>query len=133
MKYQELTEKIIGCFYTVYNTLGYGFLESVYEKAMLIELHKQGLKAVAQYPIKVYYDGQVVGEFSADILVEDCVVLELKAIKVLIIANEAQLLNELNSTEFEVGLVLNFGVKPEVRRKTFDNALKKYRPPSRQP
>jgi GxxExxY protein len=127
MKYEPLTEKIIGCFYTVYNQLGYGFLERVYENALLIELGKQGLKAASQVPIHVYYDGLVVGDFFADIVVEDKVVLELKAVRKLKMEHEAQLLNELNATEFEVGLLLNFGLKAEIRRKIFDNERKKYR------
>jgi GxxExxY protein len=126
MKYETLTEKIIGCFYTVYNRLGYGFLERVYENALLIELRKQGLKAESQVPIHVYYEGQVVGEFFADIVVEDKVVLELKAARRLTVEHEAQLLNELNATEYEVGLLLNFGPKAEVKRKIYDNERKKY-------
>ena len=127
MKYEELTEKCIGCFYTVYNYLGYGFLESVYEKAMLIELRRQGLKASRQQPITVYYLDEHVGEFYADILVEDKVVLELKAARILTVENDAQLLNELNATDYEVGLLLNFGPKPEIHRKVLDNERKVYR------
>ena len=127
MKYEELTEKCIGCFYTVYNYLGYGFLESVYEKAMLIELRRQGLKASRQQPITVYYLDEPVGEFYADILVEDKVVLELKAARILTVENDAQLLNELNATDYEVGLLLNFGPKPEIHRKVLDNERKVYR------
>lgn len=126
MKHQELTQKIIGTFYTVYNTLGYGFLEKVYENAMVIELQSAGLEVAAQYPINVYYREQVVGEYMADLLVAQRVIVELKAVRTLLPEHEAQLLNYLNATRYEVGLLLNFGVKPEVKRKIFDNPRKKY-------
>lgn len=126
MKHKGLTEQIIKAFYTVYNTLGYGFLEKVYERALAIELGKMGLSVTCQYPINVYYDGQVVGEFFADILVNDCVIVELKATRGLVKEDEAQLLNYLNATEYEVGLLFNFGPKPEIKRKIFDNERKKY-------
>ena len=126
MKNQELTQEIIGAFYTVYNALGYGFLEKVYENALSIELNKNGLRHVCQKPISVYYDGQIVGDYVADVLVEDCVILELKAVHKLTIEHEAQLLNYLNATKFEVGLLLNFGPKPQIKRKIFDNDRKKY-------
>ncbi len=126
MKYKGLTEQIIKAFYTVYNTLGYGFLEKVYERALAIELVKMGLTVTCQYPINVYYDGQVVGEFFADILVNECIIVELKATRGLVKEDEAQLLNYLNATEYEVGLLLNFGPKPEIKRKIFDNERKKY-------
>lgn len=129
MKHSDLTGKIIGCYYTVYNNLGYGFLESVYEKAMAIELAKQGLNFVCQHPIAVYYDGQVVGEFRADILVEDAVIVELKAASQIAIQHEAQLLNYLNATDYEVGLLCNFGPKAEYKRMVFSVERKKYRPP----
>jgi GxxExxY protein len=127
MKYEELTEKIIRAFYTVYNALGYGFLEKVYENALVIELRKMGLRVVTQYPINVYYDGQVVGEYFADILVEDLVIIELKAVRRLLKEHEAQLLNYLNATSYEVGLLLNFGPEPQIKRKVFDNERKTYR------
>jgi GxxExxY protein len=126
MKYEDVTEKIIGAFYTVYNTLGYGFLEKVYENALAIELRQIGLQVACQYPVNVYYDGQVVGEFFADLLVGDCVIVELKAVRILLTEHEAQLLNYLNATQVEVGLLLNFGPKPQVRRKIFDNGRKRY-------
>jgi GxxExxY protein len=129
MKHKDVTDKIIGCFFTVYNELGYGFLESVYERAMMIELEKQGLRVACQYPIRVYYDGQVVGDFRADLLVEDRVVVELKAAPQLAIQHEAQLLNYLNATGYEVGLLLNFGPQARFKRKIFDNERKCYRVP----
>ena len=126
MKHEELTRKIIGAFYTVYNTPGYGFLEKIYENALAIELQKIGLHVVYQQPIEVYYNGQVVGEYFADLLVEGCIIVELKAIHTLTSEHEAQLLNYLNATDHEVGLLLNFGPKAQVKRKVFDNKHKKY-------
>ncbi|MEW6618993.1 MAG: GxxExxY protein [bacterium] len=120
-KHKELTEKIIKAFYKVYNTLGYGFLEKVYENAMVIELTKLDIPAIPQSPIKVIYEGKVVGDYLADILVNNKVIVELKSTKCLADEHEAQLLNYLKATEIEVGLLLNFGPKPEVKRKAFDN------------
>ena len=118
MKYEEITERIIGCAYKVYNTLGFGFLESVYEKCLLIELNKVGLKIEPQLPIKVYYDSQIVGEFVADILVEDTVIVELKSVRHIVKAHEIQLVNYLVATKKDVGLLLNFGEsKVEIKRK----------------
>ncbi len=118
MEYKDLTEKIIGCAYLVYNKMGFGFLESVYEKCLLIELGKAGLRAESQKPIVVYYDNEVVGEFVVDIIVEDTVILELKSVSRIIKAHEVQLVNYLVATGKPVGLLLNFGEeKVEVRRK----------------
>ena len=118
MQYKELSENIIGCAYKVYNQMGYGFLESVYEKCLLIELGKAGLKAESQKPITVYYNGEVVGEFFADILVEDAIILELKSIRRIVTAHEVQLVNYLVSTGKEVGLLVNFGEQGvEIKRK----------------
>lgn len=124
IKYKTLTEKVIQVFYKVYNKLGYGFLEKVYENAMAIEFRKEGLSAVFQSPIKVVYDGEVVGEYFADILVDDKVIVEIKATRALALENEAQLLNYLKATDIEVGLLLNFGPKPEIKRKVFNNSRK---------
>jgi len=123
-KHKELTEKIIKIFYRVYNELGYGFLEKVYENGMMIEFKKDGILAVSQSPIKVFYEGEVIGEYYADILVDNKVIVEIKAAKRLTEENEAQLLNYLKATDIEVGLLLNFGSKPEVKRKAFDNLRK---------
>ena len=123
-KHKELTEKIINIFYRVYNKLGYGFLEKVYENAMMIEFKKDGIPAVPQFPIKVFYEGEVIGEYYADILVDNKVIVEIKAAKRLVEENEAQLLNYLKATDIEVGLLLNFGTEPEVKRKAFDNTRK---------
>jgi len=124
IKHKELTEKIINIFYRVYNKLGYGFLEKIYENAMMIELKREGILAVSQSPIKVFYDGEVIGEYYADILVDNKVIVEIKAAKRLVEENEAQLLNYLKATDIEVGLLLNFGTEPEVKRKAFDNTRK---------
>jgi GxxExxY protein len=118
MDHKELTEKIIGCAYKVYNEMGFGFLESVYEKCLLIELKKAGLQAEEQAPIHVFYDGENVGEFFADIVVEGKVILELKSVRRVIRAHEVQLVNYLKATRTPVGLILNFGEeKVEVKRK----------------
>jgi len=123
-KYKELTERVLKIFYRVYNKLGYGFLERVYESAMMIELKKEGIPAISQSAIKVFYDGEVVGEYYADILVANKVIVEIKAAKALAEEHEAQLLNYLKATDIEIGLLLNFGTKPEVRRKAFNNSRK---------
>jgi len=123
-KLSSLTDAIICCFYTVYNALGYGFLEKVYERALMAELAKRGIPAAAQSPITVYYQEILVGEYFADILVENCVILEIKAVKGITAEHEAQLLNYLKATPIEVGLLLNFGPEPQVKRKVFDNSKK---------
>ena len=124
MKYKELTDQIIKIFYKVYNTLGYGFLEKIYENGMMIEFRKEHTSAEAQWPIKVFYDNEVIGEHAADILVDGKVIVEVKAVKSLIQDHHAQLLNYLKATDIEVGLLLNFGPKPEISRKVFDNFRK---------
>ena len=126
-KHSELTEQIIKAFYAVYNTLGYGFLEKVYENAMLIELKKMGLNALAQKPVKVYYEGEPVGVYFADLLVEDKVMLELKTSEGIAPENEAQLVNYLKAADIEVGLVLNFGKKAQFKKKAFSNEYKESR------
>jgi GxxExxY protein len=123
-KYRVLTEGIIKVFYKVYNTLGYGFLEKVYVNAIMIELSKAGVDAIAQAPIKVLYEGHVVGEYFADILVDNKIIVEVKAARALALEHEAQLLNYLKATDIEVGLLLNFGAQPEVKRKVLDNYRK---------
>lgn len=123
-KYRSLTEKIIKIFYRVYNNLGYGFLEKVYENAMMIEFESENISATSQFPIKVFYDNKIIGEYFTDILVDDKVILEIKATKTIALGHEAQLLNYLKATNKEVGLLLNFGPKPEIKRKVFDNYRK---------
>jgi len=121
VQHKELTKKIIAAAYHVYNKMGFGFLESVYEKCLLIELGKIGLKTESQKPIIVEYENEVVGEFKADILVEDTVILELKSVRQITRAHEVQLVNYLVATGKQVGLILNFGEqKVEVKRKVKD-------------
>ena len=127
LKHADVTEKIIGIFYEVYNELGYRFLECVYEESLAIALHQAGLTANRQIPLPVWFRGHKVGEFRADQLVENCVLLELKAARSLDPAHEAQLLHYLKSTEVEIGMLLNFGTRPQFRRLIFDNDRKKIR------
>jgi GxxExxY protein len=122
--HSEITSKIIKAFFKVYNTLGYVFLEKIYENALILELEEMGLKAVKQHPIKVFYNSKEVGEYFADIIVENCVIIELKAVDKLAGIQEAQLLNYLKATNIEVGLLLNFGTKAEYKRKVFNNNRK---------
>ena len=124
VKYKELTEKVIKIFYRVYNKLGYGFLEKVYENAMMVEFKKEGMTVLPQSAIRVFYENEVVGEHFTDMLVDNKVIVEIKAAKSLAAENEAQLLNYLKATDIEIGLLLNFGPKPEVKRKVFDNDRK---------
>ena len=124
MKHELITEKIIQAFYKVYNTLGYGFLEKVYQNALCIELESMGFKAEKEKKILVYYNGNIVGEYYADLIIEDLIAVELKAIETLVEENEHQLVNYLEATKIEVGLLLNFGKKPQLRRKIFDNDKK---------
>lgn len=119
--HSEITGTILECFFKVYNTMGYGFLEKVYERALVIELQSAGLSCAAQLPIKVFYEGEEVGEYFADILVEDVVIIELKAAEGLREEHEFQLINYLKATDVEVGILLNFGKKPQYKRKIFSN------------
>jgi GxxExxY protein len=125
-KHSDLTEQIIGAFFAVYSALGYGFLENVYVKALMIELKKRGLNVQDELPIHVYYDGQLIGEYYADLVINELVILEIKAAKALAAEHEAQLLNYLKATPYEVGLLLNFGPKPETKRRSFDNNRKEW-------
>ena len=124
LKHRELTEKIIGVFYEVYNELGHGFLESVYEKAFDIALTSKGIAVLRKIEVPVWFRGQKVGDFEADMLVEKYVLLELKAGRGLDAAHEAQLLNYLRATEIEVGMLFSFGLKPEFKRLVYDNVRK---------
>jgi GxxExxY protein len=125
-KHSDLTEQIIGAFYAVYSALGYGFLEKVYVNALMIELRQRGMNADDEFKINVYYSGQQVGEYYADLIVNNLVILEIKAVKNLADEHEAQLLNYLKATPYEVGLLLNFGPKPETKRRSFDNTRKEW-------
>jgi GxxExxY protein len=122
--YEELSKEIIGAFYRVHTKLGFGFLERVYENSLAIELKKINLDVEQQVPIKVYYDGTVVGSYIADIVVNDLIILGLKAGEAISPEHEAQLLNYLKATEFEVGYILNFGKKATFSRKVFENDRK---------
>lgn len=124
LKSTDITGQVIKAFYTVYNALGYGFLEKVYENAMLIELRQLGLAVLSQASIDVYYGDAQVGQYSADLLVNDQVLVELKAARTLLPEHEAQLLNYLKATPYEVGLLLNFGPEPQIKRKIYDNERK---------
>jgi GxxExxY protein len=128
-KHGEITEKVIGVFFDVYNELGFGFLESVYHNAMLIALEQAGLNAESLVRLPVYFRGQLVGEFVADIRVERAVILELKAAEALATPFDSQLLNHLKATSCEVGLLLNFGPKPKFKRLAFSNDRKRLRLP----
>ena len=123
-KHSYLTSEIINRFYKVYNTLGYGFLEKVYEKALKYELEKAGFHVDRQKPINVFYETELVGEYIADLLVENKVIIEIKASEAICEEHENQLINYLKATEIEVGLLLNFGKKPEIKRKVFTNNRK---------
>jgi GxxExxY protein len=122
-KYSNLTEKIIHEAYYVYNTLGYGFLEKVYENALFNRLKNVGLNTKIQQPINVYFENDLVGEYCADLIVENKVIVELKAIKDILDIHETQLVNYLKATNIEVGLLINFGPKIQIRRKVFSNNI----------
>ena len=123
-RHSELTDAIINAFFHVYNALGFGFLEKVYRNALIHELKKRGYQVESEVKIKIYYDGVFVGEYIADIIVNGLVILELKSASAIAPEHEAQLLNYLRAANIEVGLILNFGPKPEIKRKVFDNSRK---------
>jgi GxxExxY protein len=123
--HKELTESIIKAFYDVYNELGFGFLEKVYQNSLYLELMARGFEVEAQKQIKVHFKGFEVGEYYADLLVNNTIILELKVVEGIIPEFEYQLINYLRGTDKEVGLLLNFGLKPEFRRKIFENSRKK--------
>ena len=120
LKYKEKTDKIIRGFYEVYNELGYGFLESVYENALYIILKGYGLHVEKQKDISVYFRGQVIGQFKADLIIDEKIVIEIKAVSHFIPAHEAQIINYLKATSLEVGLLLNFGKAPEFKRFVYE-------------
>lgn len=126
-QHSDITQVILKAFYQVYNTLGYGFLEKVYENAMRIELHRLGLLCLNQQAIDVYYNAEKVGLYYADLIVNNCVIIELKAADSLLPEHEAQLTNYLKATDIEVGLLLNFGRQPQQKRKVFSNDRKSHR------
>jgi GxxExxY protein len=125
MLHADITDGIIKAFYKVYNSLGYGFLERVYENALYLELVSSGFQISQQQPIQVFYERQLVGEYFADLLVNDLIILELKAAEYIRDEHVAQLTNYLKATKKEVGLLLNFGRKPEFKRIVFTNSFQK--------
>ena len=124
MIHQEITSEIIQCFYKVYNSLGFGFLEKVYENALYLEMINHGLSCRKQVPITVFYHGSAVGDYYADIIVDDKIILELKAAETLVEEHELQLINYLKATKIEIGLLLNFGKEPQIKRKILTNNRK---------
>ncbi len=122
--HEEITDKIIKSFFQVYNILGYGFLEKVYENALAIELRKNGLEVKCQHPISVLYENEIVGQYFADLIVNNIVIIELKAAKEITVENECQLMNYLKATNIELGFVMNFGKEAEYKRKIFMNKYK---------
>lgn len=127
LKHSELTEKVIGIFYAVYNELGHGFLESVYAQAMAIALEEAGLTVARDFPMAVWFHQKKVGSHFADLLVENTVLLKVEAARNPDRSHEAQLLHCLRATEIEIGLLLNFSLRPRFRRLFFDNSKKKFR------
>ncbi|OQA46347.1 MAG: hypothetical protein BWY52_00781 [Chloroflexi bacterium ADurb.Bin325] len=123
-KHSDLTERIIRIYFEVYNALGHGFLEKVYENAMALRLQRNGMQVRQQQPINVFFDGQIVGDYFADLVVDDLIILELKAVEALALEHEAQLINYLKATRYEVGLLLNFGPRPKIIRKAYANERK---------
>ncbi len=119
-KHSGVTEKIIGAAYEVHSTLGHGFMEKVYENALALQLHQTGCALRQQVPVKVMYAGEIVGNYVADLVVEDKVLVEIKAVTELQPLHEVQLVNYLKATEMEVGLLINFGREVEVKRRIFD-------------
>ena len=119
--HKQLTEKILKAYYDVYNHLGYGFLEKVYQNAMYFELKSLGLDVAPQKKILVFYKGNVVGEYFADLIINDKIIIELKACEILMDVHKAQTINYLKATDYEIGLLLNFGVKPESKRFIYTN------------
>jgi len=122
--HEDITDKLIKSFYKVYNELGFGFLEKVYQNALFLELIAMGFYCEKQKQIKVFYNGQIIGEYFADLIVNNCVIIELKASETLVKEHELQLINYLKATDIEVGLLFNFGKKPQFKRKLFTNDRK---------
>ena len=122
MKHQELTQQIIEAAFRVHKILGYGFLEKVYQNALMIELIKRGIRADSERPLKIHYESDIVGDYICDIVVEDKVILELKAVKEINKIHEVQLVNYLKGTGIEVGLLINFGPSVQIKRKVLDSA-----------
>lgn len=126
--HRDITDRVIRCFYDVYNELGFGYSEEVYHAAMVIALKEAGMAVRSEDPVHVHFRGQKVGEFKPDVVVNECVILEFKAVEHLISAHESQLINYLRATPIEVGLLLNFGPNPKIARRAFSNERKRSRP-----
>jgi len=126
LKHGDVTDAILNAFYFVYNKLGYGFLEKVYRNALMHELRKRGFKVECEVPIRVYYDGVIVGDYYADLIVNGVVLIEIKACEGIAHEHEVQTINYLKATNIEVALILNFGFKPKAVRKVYDNDLKAF-------
>ncbi len=126
MEQEDLTHKIIGCAYKVYNTLGFGFLESIYHKAMLIELAEVGMVAESEKPLKVTYRDKIIGEFSIDIFVENEIIVELKSVEHLVKAHEVQVVNYLTASKKEIGLLINFGPTGVKVKRKYRKSLAQY-------
>lgn len=124
MKHDDITQRVIKTFFQVYNELGYGFLEKVYQNSFYLALREEGLEVETQKRIDVWFRGNKVGEYYADLIVENLVIIEIKAVEYLLPEHEAQLLNYLRGTDIEVGLLMNFGKKAEFKRKVYNNDLK---------
>lgn len=124
LRHGHTTRLVLQAFYEVYNVLGYGFLERVYQNSMVIAARRLGLRIDQQVPLRVHFNGVLVGEYIADLLADNAVLVELKAVRAIAEEHEAQLLNYLKATPYEVGLLLNFGPKPEHRRLILDNSRK---------
>ena len=122
--YSDITNEVLNAFYDVYNELGYGFLEKVYKNALFNELTQRGIRCQKEHPISVYYKGVCVGDYYADIMIEDKIILELKAVKAILPEHLAQLNNYLRATNAEVGLLLNYGLEPQKKRVVFTNDRK---------
>jgi len=122
--HEDKTDKIIKTFYDVYNALGYGFLEKVYEAAFVIELSKSGFDVKRQSPIKIHYDGQIIGDYYCDLIIDDLILIEIKSVETLVIAHQKQTINYLKASKYEVALLLNFGDVPQVKRLLFTNDRK---------
>lgn len=125
LKHKEITDRIIKGFYEVYNELGDGFIESVYERALYIVLLSYGLQVEKQKDIAVYFRGQVIGEYRADLVVDEKIIVEIKAVRGIVPEHEAQIINYLKATDMEIGLLVNFGQKPEFKRFILDNKRKR--------
>jgi GxxExxY protein len=124
--HSETTEQIIQAYYHVYNTLGFGFIEKIYENSLAITLRKRGFEVLQQEPVSGYFEGEFVGEYKADLIVDRKVIIELKSVETFHSRHEVQLLNYLRATPIEVGLLMNFGDKPEFKRRIFSNERKSH-------